>query len=102
MGEDGHTASLFVNDISPNTANWAEVVEHPTSKQRRVTLTLCVLNNSKAIDFIVTGQSKSRMLKKVLEDKIHFIKYPAKLIQPTTCNLIWHIDKLAAAHLSSS
>ena len=99
MGDDGHTASLFPHGVPLNTSDWTAVAEHPTSKQNRITLTLCVLNNAKTIDFLVTGESKAKMLKKVLEDKIDAINYPAKSIKPTTGEILWHIDKTAAVHL---
>jgi len=99
MGDDGHTASLFLHGVPLNTPDWTAVAKHPISKQNRITLTLCVLNNAKTIDFLVTGQSKAHMLKKVLEDKTEAISYPAKSIKPTTGEILWHIDKTAAVHL---
>ena len=99
MGDDGHTASLFLHGVPLNTSDWTVVAEHPISKQNRITLTLCVLNNAKTIDFLVTGQNKAKMLKKVLKDKTQPISYPAKSIKPTTGELLWHIDKTAAVHL---
>lgn len=99
MGDDGHTASLFPHGVPLNTSDWTAFAKRPISKQNRITLTLCVLNNAKTIDFLVTGESKAKMLKKVLEDKIDAINYPAKSIKPTTGDLLWHIDKTAAVHL---
>ena len=99
MGDDGHTASLFLHGVPLSTSDWTAVAEHPISKQSRITLTLCVLNNAKEIDFLVTGENKANMLKTVLEDKTKAINYPAKSIKPTTGDLLWHIDKPAAMHL---
>ena len=99
MGDDGHTASLFVDGVPLNIPDWTAVAEHPVSKQTRITLTLCLLNNAKDIDFLVTGQNKARMLQKILQDKPEAINYPAKSIQPTTGELIWHIDQPVAIYL---
>ena len=99
MGEDGHTASLFVDGVPLNTPNWTAVAEHPVSKEARITLTLCVLNNAKDIDFLVTGHAKAPMLQKLLEKTTLAVKYPAKYVQPTKGELAWHIDQPAAIHL---
>ncbi len=99
MGEDGHTASLFVNGVSLSSDRWVEVATHPMSKQARVTLTLKVINNAKEIDFLVTGESKADMLQKVFDRETITIDYPAKMINLKEGRLVWHIEQSAARRL---
>lgn len=99
MGDDGHTASLFVNGVPLSSDKWVEVAVHPSTKQTRITLTLKVLNNAKAIDFLVTGENKATMLAKVFDCESVTIDYPAKAVNLTTGRLVWQIDQTAASEL---
>ena len=100
MGDDGHTASLFVNGLSLNSQKTVDVAEHPATKQTRITLTLKVLNNAKTIDFLVTGENKAQMVEKVLCDETGVIEYPAKFVG-NQGELIWHLDQQAASKLEN-
>ena len=68
MGDDGHTASLF-----PGTApiHYGErlAVAHRVEKLNadRLTLTPPVLNNGREVVFLVGGQGKAAILRRVLE-----------------------------------
>ena len=100
VGEDGHTASLFPGTaaISEKTAwvvaNWVEQL-----KEFRITLTAPVLNSAAEIIFLVTGASKAARLAEVLNGPYKPESLPAQLIKPDEGELIWMIDKAAAAHL---
>jgi len=102
MGDDGHTASLFVNGVSLSSDKWVEVAVHPSTKQTRITLTLKVLNNAKMVDFLVTGENKAAMLAKVFNRESVRIDYPAKAIKLTTGRLVWHVDQTAASELDET
>lgn len=96
MGDDGHTASLFVNDEAVESTHWAAYVYHPKTKQPRVTLTLPVINNAKQIDMLVTGSGKAEMVDTVLINHKPHITYPAQRVSPTEGDLVWHLDMEAA------
>lgn len=96
MGDDGHTASLFINDPAVESTHWATFVYHPKTKQPRVTLTLPVINNAKQIDFLVTGSAKAEMVDTVLINHKPHITYPAQRVAPTEGSLVWHLDMEAA------
>ncbi|MFZ9035648.1 MAG: 6-phosphogluconolactonase [Francisellaceae bacterium] len=102
MGDDGHTASLFVDGVSLASSNWTSPATHPLSKQFRITLTLSVINNARHIDFLVTGESKAKMIAKILGDNDTPIAYPAKFVMAKNGKLTWHLDKSAASGLKSS
>lgn len=100
MGDDGHTASIFPNNIEVwNSKNICEVAEHPISKQKRITVTGGVINNSKKIVFLITGINKADVLKKIINKEKDYLIYPASLVNPVYGELYFYIDKNAAEFL---
>lgn len=97
LGEDGHTASIFPNQIELFHSNdLAEVAVHPDSKQIRITLTGDVINNAKNVFFLVTGTDKSKVIGEIVNKEGNYKSYPASFVSPINGNLIWYLDKLAA------
>ena len=102
IGEDGHTASLFPNTPALDVADrW--VVENPVEKLDtiRLTLTVPVLNASRAVNFLVAGEGKAEALKEILEGDADPHEYPAKLVRPAGGELTWMMDRAAASSLGS-
>lgn len=98
IGEDGHTASIFHNQMHLlDSDKICDVAIHPSAGQKRITMTGTVINNSNAVRFLVTGESKSIILKKIIEEKKKI--YPAEFINPLSGNLHYYIDKEASALL---
>jgi len=101
MGPDGHTASLFPGTLALQeesrwvVSNWVEKF-----KTDRITLTLPVLNRAAVVMFLVSGQDKAQPLKEVLEGKESGELLPSKLIKPLDGELIWMVDRAAAAQLA--
>lgn len=99
LGSDGHTASIFPDQVDLMKHNDVCALSiHPESKQKRVTLTGRVINNSKKIIFIVTGKSKSVIIKNIFDKRID-ARYPAEYIKPVDGTLDWFLDKEAASLL---
>ena len=99
LGEDGHTLSLFPETAALDiTDRW--VVANPVLKLEttRLTLTIPVLNASRAVTFLVAGEGKADVLKQILEGDADPRAYPAKLVSPESGDLTWMVD-LAAARL---
>lgn len=95
MGEDGHTASIFPHQMHLlKSANICEVVQHPISKQNRITLTGPVINNALEVTFLVTGISKAEKIEQILSGSENSLLYPASHIKPVG-NLYWFVDKFA-------
>ena len=100
MGDDGHTASLF-----PNTSALSETqkiaAENWVAKLNswRFTLTFPAINNAANIFFLVKGEDKAEILKKVLEGEFQPQSLPAQNIRPESGNLHWLIDSAAASKL---
>jgi 6-phosphogluconolactonase len=99
MGDDGHTASLFMGDLALKSTRYTEVVHHPLTNQERITLTLPVINSSKMISIIVSGEAKSNMLSQVigLDSSGNGTKYPIEYIKAYNGTLEWCIDSSAAS-----
>ena len=100
MGDDGHTASLF-----PGTAAIHEeerwVVGHYVSKLGawRITLTPPALNAGRRIIFLVKGSGKAGRLREVFAGHFQPDHLPVQVIQPTSGQVVWMLDKDAAANL---
>ncbi len=58
LGEDGHTASLFPNQVVDNSADAVPVFNSPKPPSERVTISQNRLNNTHKVIFIVTGAGK--------------------------------------------
>ncbi len=100
MGNDGHTASIFPNDMSllDSELSVAATV-NPYTLQKRLTLTGNTINNAKQIVFMITGESKSEILKEIVENKPKAKNYPAAHIGTSKGNVDFMVDKAAAAKL---
>jgi len=98
LGTDGHTASIFPgSEVLHETKRLVAAPYVEKFKSYRITMTLPLLNNGAAIVFLVSGAEKAEIVKEVLEGEN---KYPAEAVNPTNGELIWMLDKEAAAYLS--
>ena len=98
IGEDGHTASLFPEDLKKmETQNLVLPIHLEKLKQERITLTLPVLNQAKNIIFLVLGREKAGIVKTLLagDDR----RLPAARIAPKSGNLFFYLDYEAASLL---
>lgn len=98
MGADGHTASLFPNAPTlKEMKSICVVAEHPETGQKRISLTVPVINNAKRVSFLVAGKEKAKVLKEILEKGDSPLPYPASMINPENGVLEWYLDKAAAS-----
>jgi 6-phosphogluconolactonase len=100
LGTDGHTASIFPNQMDLlTTEEVCDLAVHPDSGQVRITLSGSILNASRKILFLVTGSEKSQVVYEILYHKGEWNKYPASYINPVNGEIIWILDKKAAARI---
>ncbi len=100
MGNDGHTASIFPNDLSLIDSELSVAVNlNPYTQQKRITLTGNTINNAVHIVFIITGESKSQILKEIIQNKPTSKNYPAAHIGNSKGKVDFFIDKSAASKL---
>lgn len=78
MGDDGHMASIFPDNMSLlNSVETVAVVQHPQSGQGRITLTGSVIRAAKQRIFLITGKSKSDILRNIIHKEPVAELYPA-------------------------
>ena len=96
MGADGHTASIFPHEMELlDSKEVCAVATHPESDQKRVSLTGPVINNAKAVTFLVTGASKAEKVVEIFNQSGDWKSYPASYIKPDSGELTWYLDKAA-------
>jgi 6-phosphogluconolactonase len=100
VGGDGHTASLF-----PGTAALREqqrlVVGQYVDKLGvwRVTFTPPLLDQARAVMFLVQGGSKAAVVREILEGDYRPDVLPSQRVQPVAGNVHWFLDAPAASEL---
>ena len=100
LGSDGHTASLFPGGaILHAGTQWVAAEYHPAALMWRVTLTPSVLNTAAQVVFVVSGDTKAAIVRKVLEGPNQPHELPAQLIVPIDGRLYWLLDAAAATDL---
>ena len=97
LGDDGHTASLFPEDV-PHThdhpSRWVEAVVAPPRYEirPRITLTLPALNASRHVFFLVAGEEKREVLRAILDKTDPTL--PAAHVRARE-HLTWFVDEAA-------
>jgi len=100
MGKDGHTASIFPDQMDLlHSRRLCEVARHPGTGQQRITLTGPIINNADRVCFMITGPGKAGVLASILHHEDGSIKYPAAHIKPDPGILEWYVDEEAAKSL---
>ncbi len=102
MGPDGHTASIFPNQMHLLDSDMiCAVSTHPENGQKRITLTGKVLSNALKIAFLVTGQENETVLAEILTRTDAWESYPAAHIRSKR-KMFWFIDRAAAGQMLRS
>lgn len=98
MGADGHTASLFPGPhTNAVTSRWVVTPWVEPLAQRRMTLTLPVINAAHHVLFLITGKEKAQALAGVIAGDPEL---PATLVQPRSGRVRIFADAAAARLLS--
>jgi 6-phosphogluconolactonase len=86
LGDDGHTASLFPGDAAvADTQCWVRASRSPKGVRDRITLTVPVLNRAALKIFLVCGEGKAAILRKILFEPALRPPLPAQLIEEPVC-----------------
>jgi len=100
MGDDGHTASIFPgNERLLHSDKLCETAVHPSSLQKRITLTGKVINNSKEIFFLVTGINKSPVIEQIFSNNKNSAMFPSSYINSINGKTMWLLDEEAAKNI---
>jgi 6-phosphogluconolactonase len=101
MGADGHVASLFPLSEALNEKTSLVVAPWVAKlNSYRVTLTLPVLNNAACVLLLIQGSEKAETLRRVLTETRRPDQLPAQAVHPETGELLWLLDRAAAAGLA--
>ena len=101
MGADGHTASIFPGTPAVGeTKRLVMAVEVAKLGTERITLTPGAINQAANVVFIVAGADKAETLKAVLEGDEPIERYPSRAIRPGSGEILWLVNRDAAARLS--
>ena len=96
MGDDGHTASIFPNQMELlNDTHTCQVAVHPESGQKRVTMTGPILSNAVRVIFLVIGSSKAKIFSEIRNQEGKYADYPATHINAVS-RLEWYVDRACA------
>lgn len=100
MGDDGHTASIFPNNMNLLHSEHSVVVAlHPITEQKRITLTGKTICNAKQLIFFITGESKSDVLRQIIKQEQSALVFPAAHVHNVHTEVDFYLDKKAAAQL---
>jgi 6-phosphogluconolactonase len=98
LGEDCHVASLFPHQVTlSEKSRWVVASISPKEPIQRLSLTFPIINGSRMVYFVVTGDSKAEPLLKVLSNEhINIEDCPARGVKPADGEILWWVDKKAA------
>jgi 6-phosphogluconolactonase len=93
IGEEGHTASLFPGSVLlKENKRLVKEVFVKEKNMYRISLTLSCINSAKNVLFLVAGENKKDILKKIFSGRHGSL--PAAMVKPAG-NLIWMMDEAA-------
>jgi 6-phosphogluconolactonase len=100
LGDNAHTASLFPHTpvLHDKTVGVKEVWL-PEQQVFRITMTAPLINQARAVAFLVYGAGKAEAVQQILEQDRDIEQYPAQLIEPSSGDLEWFLDEAAAKEL---
>jgi 6-phosphogluconolactonase len=100
LGEDGHTASIFPQQIELWTSGSPCIVaSQPLTGQTRISISGGVINAAKRVSFIVSGREKATIIKEIFLKQGSYMEYPAFYVNPASGNLEWYLDQSATSLL---
>lgn len=100
MGDDGHTASIFPDNMSLLQSGVAVAVGvQPASGQQRITLTGKTILEAKQVVFLITGSSKATVLREIIKHEPQGEDYPAFYVAKNAKSADFYLDRDAAALL---
>jgi 6-phosphogluconolactonase len=100
LGDNAHTASLFpYTPVLQDKTVGVKEVWLPEQQVFRITLTAPLINQARAIAFLVYGAGKAEAVAQVLGTEQDIERYPAQLIAPSSEEVAWFLDEAAAKEL---
>lgn len=93
MGEDGHTASLFPEtEILNEKKRLVKEVWVESKNTWRISFTYPLLNRSREILFLISGENKAPILKKIFSNRKRKYSFPVENVQALNGQTTWLLD----------
>ncbi len=103
LGDNAHTASLFPHTaVLHATTAEVQAVFVAEVNMYRLTFTAPLINQARAVAFLVFGADKAAAVRRVRQGPRNADEFPAQLIAPSAGERQWFLDEAAAAELSNS
>lgn len=100
LGPEGHTASLFPESPALSEEHrWATAVKVDAEPPQRITVTLPLINRARHVFFLVAGERKADITRRILIEAPSVEQCPASGVRPADGELTWWLDAAAAARL---
>lgn len=97
LGDDGHTASIFPDNLSLLVSDkTVAVATHPTSGQQRITLTGKTINNANEVVFLINGKNKASIVSAIINQTPEAKNFPASYVHSASGKCILYLDNEAA------
>lgn len=97
VGSDGHTASLFPESpVLQERKRWVAATYVEKLKASRLTLTLPVFNHARRAVFLIAGEEKGEIAKRLLTTAPGPAALPAQRIRPRHGERLVFLDQAAA------
>lgn len=101
LGDNSHTASLFPHTaVLHATTAEVQAVFVPEVGMDRLTFTAPLINQARAVAFLVFGADKAAAVRRVRQGPRNPEEFPAQLITPAAGERHWFLDEAAAADLA--
>ncbi|RYY54992.1 MAG: 6-phosphogluconolactonase [Chitinophagaceae bacterium] len=101
LGDNAHTLSLFPwYPIVHDNTSWVSAFFLEEQDMFRISLTKVLVNRSSSITWLVAGADKASSVKAVMEGPANADLYPAQVINNGEREMVWFLDKAAAADLA--
>jgi 6-phosphogluconolactonase len=101
LGENAHVASLFPHHPALHgKERLAIAVEVEAVPNRRISLTLPVINHADRVMFLVSGANKAAAVRKILQGPPDPDLYPGQNVKPHHGEIVWLMDEAAASELT--
>jgi 6-phosphogluconolactonase len=101
LGDNAHTASLFPHTpVLHDTTVSVQEVWLPVEQVFRITFTAPLINQARAVAFLVYGAGKAEAVHQILELPRDVDQYPAQLIELPGGQVEWFLDEPAAQALT--
>ena len=101
LGDNSHTASLFPHtEVLRATLAEVQAVFVPEVGMYRLTFTAPLINQARAVAFLVFGADKALAVRRVRQGPRNAEEFPAQLVSPSAGERHWFLDAAAAADLA--